>query len=605
MKFFSLENKVLIWTIFVFLFFYLILRAIFLSPYCDELSTLFEYIESPQLIEQNVKDSSANNHLLNTLFGKLMYFFFGDHFFFLRLPNIVAFVLFFFSIKNLVAKSITPKYQVLVFLALNTIAWIFEYFGYLRGYGLALAFLFSAIAVFYSWIEKQSILKFAFFLLLVWLSVFANLSFFNTSLLLLFYCVFYLILNVRSFNKKSLIIYFSGVILFVLGLYPLVQYSFELKEAGALWWGNLYGLWNSTGYSLSSITLFTSHSIIKYTLTGVIIGIGIGGLIQLKKIGIKNFLSSFEGLFYVLFIGNILLIEFLAVFLKVNYPHDRAAVQLVFFLIFVFVLYLQRIKFLNYLVLILFFFPISFISNLNIYTSIYQKDHRLSDKIDNYLEKHLKAESSYSIFGLLETSKYYNLRTEKTARLFSKANDNQFHEFSFLILNSTVKPPSFYKLKLVDYNTNISIYENTKRYSKKLIKDTLIKYLNTTEDVMLFRGEKIDSCFKTNKFKVQISSSVKFLSPENTPLHLVLTLGDSINPIRHYHENLLEKIANKSKSLNMVWNSPIYTIESDKKDMSIYMWNIDKQAVIYRNLQIKIYEVEEITKKSIISTTNK
>ena len=72
MKKFSLENKLLIWEIFLLLLIYLILRAVFLTPYCDEIETLFEYIETQYLIETTVKDSSANNHLLNTL-GKFVY----------------------------------------------------------------------------------------------------------------------------------------------------------------------------------------------------------------------------------------------------------------------------------------------------------------------------------------------------------------------------------------------------------------------------------------------------------------------------------------------------------------------------------------------------
>lgn len=593
MKFFTLENKLLVWTFFVLLLCYLILRALFLAPYCDELSTLFEYIESPYLIEEIVKDSSANNHLLNTFLGKFMYFFFGDSFFFLRIPNILAFILFFFSIKSIVQKSIIPKYQVLVFFALNTIAWVVEYFGYLRGYGLALAFLFLAISIFYSWIGNKTIVKYLLFLLFVWLSVFANLSFFNTSLILLFYSVFYLILNVRSFSKNLLIIYFSGVILFVLALYPLVQYSFELKEAGALWWGNLYGLWSCTGYSLSEITLFTGHISVKYISFLGILMIGIVGVFKLKKNGLKVFIASFEGLFYVLFIGNIVMIELLAILFKVNYPHDRAAVQLIFFLIFVLILFIQNVKILHNLTFIVLFFPITFVMKINVNSSIYQKDHRLSDKIDNYLKNHLTSASSYSIFGLLETSKYYRLRGDKKVKLFNKFNGSNFHESSFLIMESKVIPPDFYKLKLTDKNSNISIYENSKKYKYHLVKDTMINFLETIEDVMLFRGSRIDSIFKGEKFKVQISSSIEFSSNE-IPLHLVLTLGDSENPIRHYHENSLEKIAKRRKELDIVWNSPVYTIQPDQKDMAIYMWNINKYSVKYRLLRLKIYSVEEL-----------
>jgi hypothetical protein len=592
MKFFSLENKLLIWAIFILLFIYLILRAVFLTPYCDELSTLFEYIEAPYLIETTVKESSANNHLLNTLLGKFAYLFFGDTIYFLRIPNILSFILYFFSIKYIVSKCILYKYQFLTFIALNTVAWIFEYFGYLRGYGLALGLLFYAISIFHSWSENKKPIKFFFFLFLVWLSVFANLSFFNTSIILLFYSIMYLVLNFSCFKNRTLIIYFLIVISFVLALYPLVLYSFELKEAGALWWGNLDGLWMCTGNSLSQITLFTTHISVKYFALLVIVLIGIGGLLKLKSIGFKEFISSFEGIFYTLFIGNIFMIEILAVFFKVNYPKDRAAVQLVLFLIFAFVLFIQKIRFLNYLSFVLLFFPISFLLKINVKTSIYQNDHRLSNSVDQYLEKHLSPESSYSLCGLLETSGYLRLRNEKKMKLFNIERYSKYIESSFLIIESNNVIPSFYNRKMVDTNSEITIYENTKKYKYNLVKDTVIKFSENENDIMLFQQKGIDSIFKSNKFKVKITSLIKF-SDQNIPLHLILTLGDSLNPIRHYHENSLEKLAKRKNAIDIVWNSPVYTIEKDKKNMSIYMWNINKKLVQYRNLNLKIYSVEE------------
>ncbi len=590
MKFFSLENKLLIWVIFLFLLIYLILRAVFIRPYCDEISTLFEYIEAPYLIESKVKDSSANNHLLNTLLGKFVYLFFGDNFSFLRIPNILSFTLYFFSTKYIVSKSVLFKYQFLTFIALNTIAWIFEYFGYLRGYGLALGFLFCAIALFYSWSEKKTDFKFIFFLFFVWLSVFANLSFFNTSIILLFYSILYIFLNISSLTKKSLITYFFSCVGFIFALYPLVLYSFELKEAGALWWGNLNGLWMCTGYSLSQITLFTTHISVKYFAILFILIIGILGLLKLKSIGFKEFIASFEGIFYTLFIGNVLMIEILAIFFKVNYPRDRASVQLVLFLIFALVLFIQKIRILNHLTYVLLFFPISFLLKMNLNSSIYQNDHRLTNSVSQYLEKHVSLESSYSLYALLETSGYFKLRKDRKMKLFNIERYSKSIESSFLIVESNYNPPSYYKRTLVDETANISIYKNTKRYKYNLVKDTVIKFSKTENDLLFFQGKGLDTIFKSNKFKVKITGLVKFTN--TIPLHLILTLGDSLNPIRYYHENSLEKITTRKNKIDFVWNSPIYTIEKDKKDLLIYMWNINKKLVQYKNLHFKMYSVE-------------
>jgi hypothetical protein len=592
MKFLSLENKGFVWTIFCLLFIYSILRAIFITPYCDEVSTLFEYIEAPYLIEPIPRDSSANNHLLNTLLGKFMYFFCGDNMTFLRIPNVLSFILYFFSIKYIVLKCILPKYQVLTFLVLNTVAWIFEYFSYLRGYGLAMGLLFCSITLFYSWTQNRILYKFLLFLALLWLSVFANLSFFNTSIICCFYAIIYLVLNFKDFKKFQILFFIIIILAFLLALLPLISYSFELKDAGALWWGNLSGIWLCTGFSLSELTFFTFNTFIKYSIILVLITIVILGLKKLKVSGLKNFISSFEGLFYTLFIGNIIIIEILATFFEVNYPRDRAALLLVLFLIMMFVLFFQKLKYLNYLIWLLLFFPVSFIYKLSLNSSIYQTDHRLSKNVIQLLAKNVTEKSSYSVCKLLDNTLYLELRNDKKIKLFNLENYDKSVESSCIVVESNFIPPPFYKRIIIDRTSEISIYKNTKKYEYKLVKDTIIKKLDSTNDLLLLKQNEIDNLFKMKKMKVSISGKLKF-EENNVPLNLTLTLGDSIDPNRHYHSGELKKILNRKKEIDVIWNSPVYRIENNKKNLAIYFWNIERKPVHYENIHLKIYSVLE------------
>jgi hypothetical protein len=593
MKFLSLENKWFVWTTFLLLFFYLILRAVFITPYCDEVATLFEYIEAPYLIEPTIRETSANNHLLNTLLGKFVYLFFGDNMALLRIPNALSFILYFFSIKYIVLKCIVPKYQVVTFIALNSVAWIFEYFSYLRGYGLAIGLLFGSITLYYSWTQSKAKYKFILFLIVLWLSVFANLSFFNTSIILWGYSIVYTFMHRKNFKKWDLLVYALLNLGYLSALLPLIKYSFELKEAGALWWGNLSGIWECTGISLSTITLFHHNSIIKYSFIFLIILIGILGLKKLREIGFKEFITSFEGIFYTLFVGNIIMIELLANLLNVNYPHDRAAVQLVLFLIITVTLFFQKVKYLNYFSYLLLFFPISFIYKLSLDSSIYQTDHRLSRPIYHYLKTHLKDESSYSVCGLMSNSLNLELRKEKEIKLFNVEYyySNAF-ESSFIAVESGFKPPSFYKLKFKDNLSKIYIYENTHKLEYKLLKDTVINFLNSNQDISLFQQKEIDSVYKIKRFKVKVSGKLRF-SNFLTPLNLILTLGDSLEPNRHYHSSLLGKLSESNKNIEFVWNSQVYNTENDKKNVFIYFWNLEKQPVQYTNVRLKIYGVVE------------
>ena len=592
MKFFSLENKLLVRIFFLFLLIYLVFRAFFLSPYCDEISTLFEYIESKRFIESTLKESSANNHLLNTLFGKLFYFIFGDHFFFLRVPNILAFILYFFSIKFIVKRIIAIKYQFLTFISLNTVLWIFEYFGYLRGYGLALGFLFCAISFLLTWLESKSILKLFYTFLFIWLAVFSNLSFFNTSIIIVSYSVFILFTEIRKQSNKDKIPNLLLILSFLIALLPLVSYSFQLKEVGALWWGNLDGLWKGTGYYLSEISLFTSDIIIKYLLITLILVIGILGLFKLKTVGLIKFMLSSEGFFYLLFFGNILIIEVLALLFKVNYPRDRAAIQLVPFFIIVFVLFFQNINKINYLLFSLLFFPVTFFMKLNLYASVYQNNLRISNKTQQFLKNNIQNGISYSVYGLLELPLYYQFRNDDTVKLFNSEKYSNLVESTYLITENDYKPPLYYRRVMVDEISKVSIYKTTKQFNYKVIKDTIIPFLRSENDLLLFRGRQIDTLLKSDNFKVEVSGKMDF-SDLKTPFHLVLTIGDSLNPLNYYHDNDFSKINVSKSSVNFVWNSPVFKLEKDKTDMSIYFWNIDRHFVKYKNIHFRIISVEE------------
>jgi hypothetical protein len=592
MNFFSLENKLLVRIVFLFLLIYLVFRAFILPPYCDEISSLFEYIESKRFIESSLKESSANNHLFNTLLAKLFYLIFGDNFFFLRIPNILAFILYFFSIKSIVKKSVVLKYQFLTFVALNTVVWIFEYFGYLRGYGLALGFLFCSISYLLAWLKIKSVLKLVYAFLFIWLSVFANLSFFNTSLILLSYSILLIILNFKTLSKKDLWSYVILIIGFIIILLPIVKYSFKLKTVGALWWGNLDGLWKCTGYYLSEITFFTTNDLIKYILIILIVTIGIIGLFKLLKAGLVNFINSIEGIFYLLFFGNILMIAVLAFLFEVNYPRDRAAIQLVPFFIIVFVLFFQNIKKINYLLFSLVFFPTSFFLKLSLHSSVYQNNLRISNKTNQFIQNHINKGVSYSVYGLLELPLYYQFRNDDMVKLFNSEKYSKLVESDYIIVENDYRPPQYYKREMVDETANVSIYKTTKHFKYNVIKDTIIRSLRSENDLLCFRGNRIDTLMKSSKFKVEISGKIEF-SDLKTSFHLVLTLGDSLNPLNYYHDSDFSKMNAGKKSFNFVWSSPVFKLEKDKTDVSIYMWNIDKHFVRYKNIHLRMLSVEE------------
>jgi hypothetical protein len=598
MKFASLENRWAVGLVFLLLFVYLILRALFVPIYIDEVTTLFEYIESNKNWNESLSTMSANNHLLNTFLGKFMHQLFGDSIFCLRIPNILSFVLFFFSIKFTVKKSVHTTYQFLVFVALNTIVWIFEYFGYLRGYGLGLAFFFTAITYFYRWVENQKTHHFALFLLCLWLSFFANLSFFNSLAIFAFYAFLNVIFFFKKIGKKQLILHFVLLLVFILSVVPLINYSFDLKDAGALWWGNLTGIWSCTGRILVSLTFFHESYDFKYIFLLFYSLLASLGMYSFVIKGAKEFLFSLEGLFYTLLFGNMLLIEILAVFFKVNYPMDRAAMLLVFFTLITFVLAFQHVRNLKHLIFLLLYFPISFVFKMNLDSSVYQKNHRISPSVKNYLSENLGEQSSYSVAPLIEESSYFAIREAKQARLFYMTLESQnLQEVqpSFFLVDPpfhSKKIPSFYKRTLVDPSSKIEIYKDIRHLKYTAVKDTIIREMSSQNEFLgLVDNLKLSDLSLYHQFKIKMTGEVYF-EEEVSDLNLTISLGDSLDKNKYYESNPLSLIAACKKSIDFIWNSPTYKILPGKQNCSIYFWNQEKKNLRYKNVYLTIYKVE-------------
>ena len=598
MKKIDLENKWAVRILFLTLLTYLVLRAIFLTPYVDEITTLFDYIESNFLFEETLTSSSANNHLLNTYLGKIMYFVFGDNFLFLRIPNILAFVLFFFSTKFIIRKSITKEYQFTVFLALNTVSWIFEYFGYLRGYGLALGFFFAAIALLYSWMENKKPLHFVLFIVLLYFSYFANLSFFNSLAILSFFAILFIVYHFKDFSKKHLIIYTTVFIFFWLAVLPLIQYSFDLKDAGALWWGNLSGLWECTGKSLTRLTFSTTNSWFQYLVAFLLLSSFALCLFSIYKKGFKQFVFSLEGIIFILLFGNLFLLEILAFFFEVNYPSDRAAMLLVLFTIYTISASIQHLRYVKNYIFLLLYFPFTFLLNMNIHSSIYQKNHRVSPSIQEYLSNNVTAETNYSIDPLLSQSLYYNLRNTESANLFHRIEyGNSFIQPYYLVadtINYTTPIPTFYKRVMFDKESELCIYKDTRKFKYTQVQDTLIKELISSKSyVELIRKTGIYTGKKSGKFKIKISGEIQFME-DPTALNLTITLGDSMNPSKHYSDFELKKIALEKNSVSFNWNSPVYQSQAELSNLLLYFWNINGKSIRYKNIHATFYKAEEI-----------
>ena len=322
-----ISNKKEYWEIlfvillFIFLWAYLFIRANTVFYVHDEIVTKWSYMVSwnPQPYHGYI---DANNHFLNSFFGGIFIRLFqSDSMWIVRFANLLAFPLFYWSIfglRNFFRKRIN-FYWLLI--SLTCSAFIIEFFGMARGYGISIALMVFAIQQTLVFFKKVKINHFIASIFAWILAVYANLTLIPIALLGLTYLGFFL-------WKENLRKWIMAIILLVFPLGYAIKYSFYLKQIGKLYLGGQDGFIKITLHSLTKYLwnvenlLFDSLLLI---LTLLILFTIIWDLLKSKNFYEAKIVFS---LFFIFGLCNILLQNYL---LGINFPEDRAAVYLVIF----------------------------------------------------------------------------------------------------------------------------------------------------------------------------------------------------------------------------------------------------------------------------------
>jgi hypothetical protein len=187
----------------VFFLVYVILNAGRVSFSHDEATTFLNYLSGD--IFQLFNFISPNNHFLNTVLAKIFYVIGGNREWVLRLPNVLAYVMYLVFSFLLVHKWTQKTLAAAGFLLLNLNPYVLDFFSLCRGYGLSMAFMVAGLYFYVPFLNKRSRPKtsgakdLSWSLGMVACAVLANLALLNVYVGLVF---FTLVLTVAS-NRKN------------------------------------------------------------------------------------------------------------------------------------------------------------------------------------------------------------------------------------------------------------------------------------------------------------------------------------------------------------------------------------------------------------------
>ncbi|WP_430405664.1 hypothetical protein [Fluviicola sp.] len=585
------------WILFLGLLIYAILRAWIVEPIHDEVATYFHYIETGE-IKGGRSLMDANNHLLNSWLGNLSYRWFGTHFFLFRVPAIACFCLYFWSSRKLTRNLNIGLWGELCFVALNTIPWIFDYFSYTRGYGLGIGFFMAGLLQLSLWLKEKHTGHLILLLLFFYLAILSNLTYLITSLIVVTYVIFITLLHSKKIGIKALVFHTFLIIVFCYALIPLVEFSFALKEAGALYYGSLDGLWWVTGKTLSRYILFYDANWLRiaYLLIGLVGAILL--FIQWKKESWLHFITSTSFWLCMLIGGNILAILFLAKVMKVNYPEDRAAMYLIPLCILALTVLFAQNRISRYVLLILLFFPISFIAKLNLNTSVFSPDDRMSEAFYQSAIKDLKPNETVSIYPIQQLTYAYFERTNPNHQAKHIGTlQKDFLPTSDLILTKTTwlfpkDDISMYNVVAEDPASSYIALRRKKPFTQVHLFDSIGKTKQSDEEYILFYDGLIRPEWRNKFIQIDLKGDLKTDTELNDFNIVVATNDSSEKNLRYDYQNLRWYYGENIKQFKMNYPYAAKHFLNEESRLIIYIWNPERKHFKLTNPTIQIIELK-------------
>jgi hypothetical protein len=220
--------------VFVPLFFYVLLRALNLSFTYDECLSL-SIVHGDEAL-----GATANNHLLNTFLMGLCSKFTGDNEISLRLPNVLAFVIYCLCAIGILKEQKNNLFYLFGISLLFFNLYLLDFFSLARGYGLSMGFMMGALYFLLQTNTGSLLGKFAKAMLCSSLALFSNLALVNfyLAVYLIFVCEYLRV----SLKNKNLHLKKHGrfIMICFLALVPLflaIQRVLYLKTGGQLYFG--------------------------------------------------------------------------------------------------------------------------------------------------------------------------------------------------------------------------------------------------------------------------------------------------------------------------------------------------------------------------------
>jgi hypothetical protein len=572
------------------LFLYLLLRSILVAPLHDETATYFHFIETGTILGSDALPD-ANNHLLNSLWGRWMYELFGNHFALFRLGNVLAFIPYFLACVSLSGDLRNNTQRFLFILALTTVPYLLDYFSAARGYGMAIGFFFAALALLRKWLKTGKTTTLGFAYLCMFLSVFSNLIFLVSALLFIFTVLFFQLLKYRQLSSPSHIVHVLLHIALAAALYPLIQRSLYLKEIGALYYGSLDGFWNVTGKSLSSLVVFRNDNFLQWLYVAFALLITLNILLKWRKEGLKKWSENTLFVVVLFIAGNVFAVLFMAKFMLVNYPEDRAGIYFVPLGIAAFSILMLDHKRWRYTAVLVCFFPVSLLLKMNVHTSVFSPDDRMSSDFYQSVRNQLKPTDVLSIDPIqqLNWARFEQLNGKQPhpgiiTRTFFPGYDIIVTKTAFPLPDSL---RSHYTVIANDEASAYVAYRRKTVYDISILRQTTLPDYSGRDEKPLLLTLPLTPEIRHNNYRIVFEGTIETSERYRDLVFVIETENSEKTIIRNTNFNFRWYYGAANRRFRYSFQYGGQPFSDEEAELKVYIWNPEKRFIRFRNSSYK------------------
>ncbi|MEI6488402.1 MAG: hypothetical protein WCP52_05540 [Bacteroidota bacterium] len=604
---------------------YSIIRACILSITWDESYTYLEFVRKGIVLPTNSEIVSANNHPLNTfliiLFTKLL----GFSTFIIRLPNILAHIIFIHFSARLVSHF--EKYWIVVFsfLIINVNPYLLDFFSLARGYGLSLGFMMGSIYYLFIFIKYEYKIKYASFsLVFAFLAVLSNLVLLNYALVL-FGIVFFTIVGSNYSNKLGLVINLKQVLLKLLApilifgilLYTVIPIALLLKTHDALYYGGKEGFLKDTVHSIVSSLLYNLSKpnwLIETISLSVLIVPLVAIVLVIYEYQKKK--NRQESIFLALILSILLLSSLSTIvqfyLFKTPLLLNRTALFLYVLYVLCFVFSLHGLSKYNvgwkWLIFVIGFFSIiHLLSSLNLkYVNEWKFDAETNSMLDD-VNKLRSKDSKREIISigtptLLEQSINYYRVTGNLNWLNGVSDNNKINLLNdFLYLDpesySKLNSDSLEIIKKYPVTNNVLAHSKYKVVANKILFDSILDFAQLANKEFELNKEtefgpsitvSINQVLMENKFaKLEFKSEVIATDIKATDLMIVVSFQNKKECYSYQQAKCIDYIKHENESTTIQFTIMVPEEIEEGDEMKVYFWNPKKQQLTLKRMEVK------------------